>query len=246
MLSKQLISISTSRLSVYLQCFYQSDTTKYNEAIAVYTALQHRTGIYFSLIQEIEVALRNEVSELLRNAAQNNDLCQFFHYLAEDQNAPLTTKSKRQLQKAISECRKPNYDANDIISHISFGFWVNLFDYQPARNIHFAYWQNILRPIFNHRFSSFKELYNALKQIMRFRNRLYHQEIVWNKRRARKPKHALQNLEKSYKQFESTLEKIAPERFAFRQLSEALMWQKNLFFDQEIFEAEISALSQHI
>ena len=62
MLSRQIISISASRLSTYLDCFYQSDTTKQKEAIAIYTALQHRTGIYFSLIQEIEVALRNEIS----------------------------------------------------------------------------------------------------------------------------------------------------------------------------------------
>ena len=67
MLSKQIISISESRLTAYLFCFYQNDKTKQKEAIAVYTALQHRTGIYFSLIQEIEVALRNEISELLRN-----------------------------------------------------------------------------------------------------------------------------------------------------------------------------------
>ncbi len=42
MLSKQIISISQSRLSAYLFCFYQNDLTKQKEAIAVYTALQHR------------------------------------------------------------------------------------------------------------------------------------------------------------------------------------------------------------
>ena len=55
MLSKQIISISESRLNAYLLCFYQNDKAKQKEAIAVYTALQHRTGIYFSLIQEIEM-----------------------------------------------------------------------------------------------------------------------------------------------------------------------------------------------
>ncbi|MCI7353329.1 MAG: Abi family protein [[Actinobacillus] rossii] len=246
MLSKQIISISQSRLNAYLLCFYQGDTAKQKEAIAIYTALQHRTGIYFSLIQEIEVALRNEVSELLRSVAPNNDLYQFFHYLAQDSNAPLSKESQRQLQKAISECSKRKYDENDIISHITFGFWVNLFDYDPKRNQHVIYWQKVLKPIFNRRFSSFKDLYNTLKQIMRFRNRLYHQEIVWNKRIAKKPEHALENLEKTYKQFEATLEKIAPERFVFRQLSEALKWQRNIFFDEQIFVAEISVLPQHI
>ncbi len=246
MLSQQIISISESRLNAYLFCFYQNDKTKQKEAIAVYTALQHRTGIYFSLIQEIEVALRNEVSELLRCAAPHNDLYQFFHYLANDGNAPLMVESKRQLQKAIDECSKRKYDENDIISHITFGFWVNLFDYDPKRNRYFVYWQKVLKPIFNRRFSSFKELYNTLKQIMRFRNRLYHQEIVWNKRIAKKPEHALKNLEKTYKQFEVALEKIAPDRFVFRQLSEALKWQRDIFFDQQIFDAEITVLPQHI
>ena len=87
MLSQQIISISESRLNAYLFCFYQNDKAKQKEAIAVYTALQHRTGIYFSLIQEIEVALRNEVSELLRCAAPRNDLYQFFHYLANNSSA---------------------------------------------------------------------------------------------------------------------------------------------------------------
>ncbi|HDL5459601.1 TPA: hypothetical protein PXG28_002589, partial [Mannheimia haemolytica] len=103
-----------------------------------------------------------------------------------------------------------------------------------------------LKPIFGHRFSNFKDLYNTLKQIMRFRNRLYHQEVVWNKRIAKKPTHALENLEKTYKQFELALQKIAPERFAFRQLSQALIWQRQIFFDQQIFEAEIVILPQHI
>lgn len=246
MLSKQIISISESRLNAYLFCFYQNDKAKQKEAIAVYTALQHRTGIYFSLIQEIEVALRNEISELLRNIAPNNDLYQFFHYLAQDNSAPLTAESKRQLQKAINECSKRKYNENDIISHITFGFWVNLFDYDPKRNQHVVYWQKVLKPIFNHRFSNFKELYNTLKQVMQFRNRLYHQEIIWNKRIAKKPVHALDNLEKTYKKFETTLQKIAPERFIFRQLSQALIWQRDIFFDQQIFDAEITVLPRHI
>lgn len=221
MLSKQVLSISESRLSTYLFCFFRNDPTKQKEAIAIYTALQHRTGIYFSLIQEIEVALRNEVSQLLRFAAPNHNLYEFFHFLANDSNAPLNAESKRQLQKAISECGR-NYNENDIISHISFGFWVNLFNYDIKRNQYVAYWQSVLKPIFGHRFSNFKDLYNTLKQIMRFRNRLYHQEVVWNKRIAKKPTHALENLEKTYKQFELALQKIAPERFAFRQLSQAV------------------------
>lgn len=245
MLSRQITSISASRLSTYLDCFFQSDSTKQKEAIAIYTALQHRTGIYFSLIQEIEVALRNEISELLRQAAPNNDLYQFFHNLAQDNNSPLTTESKRQLKKAISECGK-YHDENDIISHITFGFWVNLFDYDLKRNPHAIYWQKTLKPIFNHRFRNFKELYNTLKLVMRFRNRLYHQEIVWNKKTSRHPIQALKNLNKTYVQFEQILQKIAPERFVFRQLSQALIWQNQIFFDQQIFVAEITILPEHI
>jgi hypothetical protein len=248
MLSKQIISISQSRLSTYLFCFYQSDKSKQKEAIAVYTALQHRTSIFFSLIQEIEVALRNEISELLRLSAPNNDLYKFFHYLAQDPKAPLTSESKKQVVKAIRECSvgKSNYDENDIISHITFGFWVNLLDYDPKRNKHFIYWQQALKPIFGCRFSNFKDLYNSLKHVMRFRNRLYHQEIVWNKKLVKNPYQALDNLNKTYVRFEQILERVAPERHTFRHLSEALSWQYNLFFDQQIFSAEIAILPQHI
>lgn len=246
MLSHQTLSISESRLSAYLVCFFQNDKGRQKEAIAVYTALQHRIGIYFSLIQEIEVALRNAVSALLRDVAPRRDLCQFFHYLAQDKNAPLSVESQRQLKKAIAECGKKKYDENDIISHVTFGFWVNLFDYDVNRNPYAIYWQGVLKPIFNHRFANFKELYNALKQVMRFRNRLYHQEVVWNKKIARKPWHALGNLEKTYIQFEQVLAKIAPERYAFRQLSQALIWQRDMFFDRQLFEAEISVLPEYI
>lgn len=247
MLSKQIISISESRLNTYLVCFFQSDRTKQKEAVAIYTALQHRTGIYFSLIQEIEVALRNEISELLRNISPKRDLYQFFHDLAKDNNTLLNEKSKRQIQDAINECKKKsNYNENDIISHISFGFWVNLFDYDKKRNKQVIYWQKVLKPIFNHRFHNFKELYNTLKLVMRFRNRLYHQEVVWNKKTSKNPFQALSNLSKTYDQFEQILFKIAPERFMFRQLSEALIWQRNIFFDQELFAAEIAVLPTHI
>ena len=81
---------------------------------------------------------------------------------------------------------------------------------------------------------------------MRFRNRLYHQEIVWNKKVAKKPEQALHNLKKTYDQFESVLQKIAPERYTFRLLSQALTWQYKLFFEPQLFEAEIAVLPQHI
>lgn len=248
MLTKQITSISQSRLDTYLACFFQSDQSKQQEAIAVYTALQHRIGIYFSLIQEIEVALRNEISELLRKNAPNNDLKAFFHYLAQHNQSPLTTESKRQIQKAIHECKisKVNYSENDIISRITFGFWVNLLDYDPHRNQHSVYWQKTLRSIFNNRFSNFKELYNSLKQVMRFRNRLYHQEIVWNKKITKNPLQALHNLNKTYQQFEQVLQKVAPERYDFRKLSQVLIWQQQLFFEPQIFAAEIEALTQNI
>lgn len=247
MLSRQITSISASRLDAYLLCFYQHNQNKQKEAIAVYTALQHRIGIYFSLIQEIEVALRNEMSELIRKSAPSNDLYKFFHHLANNQNAPLTTESKKQIQKSIKDCKhKKNYDENDIISRISFGFWVNLLDYDKQRNPHVYYWQSVFNNIFDKRFSTFKDLYNSLKQIMRFRNRLYHQEIVWNKKIAKKPEQALHNLKKTYDQFESVLQKIAPERYTFRLLSQALTWQYKLFFEPQLFEAEIAVLPQHI
>ena len=56
----------------------------------------------------------------------------------------------------------------------------------------------------------------------------------------------MDNLEKTYKKFETTLQKIAPERFIFRQLSQALIWQRDIFFDQQIFDAEITVLPRHI
>lgn len=247
MLSKQITSISASRLDAYLFCFYQRNPARQKEAIAVYTALQHRIGIYFSLIQEIEVALRNEMSELMRINAPNNDLYCFFHYLATDSNAPLTAESKKQIQRSIKDCQhKQGYDENDIISRITFGFWVNLLDYDQRRNPHMRYWQKTFNNLFEKRFSSFKELYNSLKQIMRFRNRLYHQEIVWNKKIVKKPEQALHNLKRTYDQFEVVLRKMAPERYAFRLVSQALIWQYQLFFEPQLFEAEIAVLPHHI
>lgn len=126
MLQEHLKHISLSRLSTYLDHFYFGDQAKLAEAVVLYTAIQHRSGIFFSLIQEIEVATRNAIADCLRTLSPNNDLAAYFHFLANNPSSPLSKKAKGLLKNSMENTQ----NENDIIANITFGFWVNLLDTQ--------------------------------------------------------------------------------------------------------------------
>lgn len=238
MLQEHIKNISQSRINTYLQHFYLGDPTKLSEAIAVYTAIQHRSGIFFSIIQEIEVALRNAMAECLKQNAPNHDLCTYFRTLAHSSNSPLSSISRQLLKACINN--KTSKNENDIIANLTFGFWVNLLSPQNS-SLH-----PLFKGLFPKQFPNLKTLYFQLKQVLTFRNDLYHQDKAWSKKKAKKVQHIIKDYERTYKNFEAILDKIAPARLNLRNKSALNNHFKQLNFDLSLFASEIVWLTQNI
>lgn len=235
--------------------------------ICIYTALQHRASIFSSLIQEIEISVRNEMTQIIKqNLTQNNDLLSHFCFLAIDKTTKLSPYSQNELKscliKLLNNTLPPNHSvqhlnntnyayqkliqqkisADDIIANMTFGFWVNLINNNKRKNPNYLYWNNIFyRKIFNNRFNTILQLFNDLRDVRDFRNRLSHQDAVWSKS-ARTPSEALKNMEATYKRYDLLLSKLSPYRHHFRKVSTYLYWQESFNFDTDIFNAEIDSM----
>lgn len=236
MLQEHIQHISPSRLSTYLNHFYLGDQTKLAEAVVLYTAIQHRSGIFFSLIQEIEVATRNAMADCLRTIAPNNDLAAYFYFLANDNKSPLNKKAKGLLKNSMAKTK----NENDIIANITFGFWVNLLDVKNATL------RTAFRQLFPKAFPNFQTMYLELKQVYTFRNDLFHQDKAWNRKRVKKIEHILMDYVRTYQHFEAILGKIAPVRLALRNKAALNNYYNQLNFDLEVFNSELVWLLQHI
>lgn len=236
MLQDHINHISPSRLSTYLNHFYSGDQSKLSDAVALYTAIQHRSGIFFSLIQEIEVTMRNAIADCLRQHIPNNDLYSYFNFLATDAQSPLSNKGKKQLKISISNAKTEN----DIIANITLGFWVNLLNTTDPTM------RKAFQQLFSKKFSSFKDMYFQFKQVHTFRNDLYHQDKAWNRKRVKKPEHILLDYQRTYRQFESILSKIAPHRLQLRNKAALNSYYNQLNFDIGLFNSELILLKQSI
>lgn len=269
---QHLNAISNCRLTPYRQlCRNGSQTASpliiEKKAICLYTALQHRASIFSSLIQEIEISVRNEMAQLIKKNTPNGDLLNHFCYLAINNTTTLSTYSKNELNsclikllnKAINnpgknikflnnqnyayqQLQKYNISADDIIASMTFGFWVNLIDSNTKRNPHYLHWNNMFYcKLFDNRFNTIQKLFDDLRDVRDFRNRLSHQDCIWNKS-ARTPKEALKNLHDKYIRFSMILDNLSPNRYSFRTISTYLSWQESLNFDYDIFIAEIEQM----
>lgn len=254
-LDEHLKNISKSRLKPYEQLcvrlVQEMGDKIHNEeisvqsvewvAICVYTALQHRVCIFTSIIQEIEIAVRNEISYVMeKKCGGKQHLKDEFHRLEIENRLP--QKAKKQLKDCLKKFKNENkeYSADDIIANLTFGFWVMLLNQKKEVNPQYQYWYELFnKNLFNNRFASMKNIYTVLKEVQRFRNKLYHQEPVWKGKNINTPEKALQKLEKTYRNFNNYLEKIAPERKKMRDISKLQSRMNELNFDIEFYMQEI-------
>lgn len=279
MLNRNIQSISNSRLSPYLKIC--NDNTI--DAICVYTSLQHRAALYFTVIQEIEIAFRNELSSKIEEwlitdpNSPNVSLYEYFTnpiymsaYLNNEGRTQLTkayqdvqcnysSKFNKLKQKQTKKATKkglalpsdqqiralvPQPNHNDMISHLTFGFWVHLLNPDPIKNPNTIHWQNIFINLFDNRFGTNLNLFTRLQDVLRFRNNLYHQEAVWKNKNIKTPIKALQNLETKFNNFLGYLSLISPERFATINESYNSTNIIKQMFDQQAFSDEITNLRE--
>ncbi len=264
---KHIAPISKSRLQPYISlCSYRNNhLSKYELtklSICTYNAIQHRSCIFFSLIQEIEIAVRNEMSAVIkRDLAPNNDLRKYFCFLAFNQQSKLSKVSKLQLinclakllnkkpnklkieNTVLQELKNRNINENDIVASLTFGFWVHFLNNDRAKNPYYTDWSNVFNgKLFENRFSSNKEIFNSLRDVLSFRNKLYHQDIVWKGKNIKKIEHSLKNLKRKYNTFTEYLIKISPYRYTLRESAKLQQFQNEFNFDEDLFKSEIANL----
>lgn len=234
-LEKHISPISEERLQSYLDISEHD----YETAICLYTEFQNISKLYFHIIQEIEVALRNKIIQYLTEYIEKIDpnfQQDFFHHAIFTSNISPKNLSKLQdvlkdtlkremnkyskvqrklasKNKSTSHLVQPTLNSlqiHQIISEFSFGFWYNLFNIKYKNLNNICFSNN--QQIFDGKFASGNDLYTQLNSVGAFRNRLFHHEPVWKNANINTPEKALSNLKQKYHNFSITLEKLSPER----------------------------------
>lgn len=104
-----LNAISRSRLhpySILCKNVYKnlSPLTLYKCSVCTYTSLQHQASIFSSLIQEIEISVRNEMTKIIKQ--NNTNLIDYFCHLAIDKDTKLSPYSQNELKTCLIKLNK--------------------------------------------------------------------------------------------------------------------------------------------
>lgn len=157
--------LSVERLATYLRMAGNDR----NKAADLYIENISQCRTIYGKLHWLEVGLRN---------AMNRELSQ--KYGAEWFNNPhigLSEKDTSQIEKAKEQLRKENKPLtnSNIIAQLSFGFWVNLFNY-PYDTL----WRHCLRRTFAPESGTLerKTISGTLHPILKLRNRIAHYEPI--------------------------------------------------------------------
>ena len=173
--------LSTEKLETYRQVL---DCKSDSELIAVYMAMQSIMSQFFSVVQLLEVTLRNSIHKSATECFEDDEWYK---------RIPLSQESRKQVDFAEHQCLKDvgaRYTSNDLVSRLPFGFWVHMLhrDYNNPRNRDHNLWQTQLDKCFpNAREKRVKlnTLFQKMGALNKFRNRLFHHEPAWKGRSTR-------------------------------------------------------------
>lgn len=187
--------LSTEKLETYrqvLEC--KSDS----EVIAVYMAMQGIMSHFFTVVQLLEVTLRNSIHKAV--AAQFKDDEWY-------KRVPISEESKKQVSFAelqcIEEVGAKRYTSSDLVSRLPFGFWVHMLhkDYNNPRDKEHNIWQFQLHKCFPNAKGqnvSLNTIFQKMGTLNRFRNRLFHHEPAWKSRNTKNRGDAISYLHNMY------------------------------------------------
>lgn len=181
--SKKIVSIlSRPRLRKYLEeankFSPKSNDEKIEIALQFYAWNTALSAAFYGPLQALEITLRNVINERLTNAYGKiwYDSTQFVD-LSDDS----TAKLNRAKEKSKRKKNRKTYATDDIVSDLSFGFWINLFIYRSL-------WHKELHKIFFSERLTKKELkkervklYKRLDNLRYLRNRIAHHEPIFHR-----------------------------------------------------------------
>ncbi|HDY7661658.1 TPA: hypothetical protein RQJ99_003624 [Vibrio vulnificus] len=186
--------LSTEKLETYRQVL---DCKSDSELIAVYMAMQSIMSQFFSVVQLLEVTLRNSIHKSATECFEDDEWYK---------RIPISHESKKQVDFAEQQCLDDvgaRYTSNDLVSRLPFGFWVHMLhrDYNNPRDKEHNLWQTQLDKCFpNAKAQNVKlnTLFQRMGSLNKFRNRLFHHEPAWKGRNTKNRSDAVQYLLKMF------------------------------------------------
>ncbi len=186
--------LSTEKLETYRQVL---DCKSDSELIAVYMAMQSIMSQFFSVVQLLEVTLRNSIHKSATECFEDDEWYK---------RIPISQESKRQVDFAEQQCLDDvgaRYTSNDLVSRLPFGFWVHMLhrDYNNPRDKEHNLWQTQLDKCFpNAKAQNVKlnTLFQTMGSLNKFRNRLFHHEPAWKGRHTKNRSDAVKYLIKMF------------------------------------------------
>jgi hypothetical protein len=162
-LAKLERSISTERLGPYLEL--AENNRPY--AIALYEWNTRVSEALYSIIQGLEVTLRNAIHEVLSEAYGRSDWYEV---------SPLLEEQRRQIQQAKGRVISDGRDLTPgrVVAELMFGFWTSLSGTDYAQSL----WDTTLRKAFREARVGRKAVAKRLKKIRFLRNRVAHHESI--------------------------------------------------------------------
>lgn len=186
--------LSTEKLETYRQVL---DCKTDSELIAVYMAMQSIMSQFFSVVQLLEVTLRNAIHKSATERFEDDEWYK---------RIPISHESKKQVNFAEQQCLDDvgaRYTSDDLVSRLPFGFWVHMLhrDYNNPRDKEHNLWQTQLHKCFpNAQEQNVKlnTLFQKMGSLNKFRNRLFHHEPAWKGRSTKNRADAIQYLLKMF------------------------------------------------
>jgi len=156
-------SISTERLFPYLQL---AENNRFY-AIALYEWNTRVSEALYSIIQGLEVALRNSIHEVLTDAYARPDWYEV---------APLLEDQRRQIDQAKGRIQEDGRDVTPgrVVAELMFGFWTSLAGTYYAQSL----WDKHLYKASTAGGFGRKLVAKRLKKIRLLRNRVAHHESI--------------------------------------------------------------------
>lgn len=199
-------TISDARIKSYVELGF---TPQSENLMRAYFGIQEIASHFFVPLQVLEISMRNSMHRCLSERAERLygagsvpwydelSLTRESHRIKKEAK----NKTKRDAKKRGSE----KYTEDDLISNLSFGFWVHLLndrfsvvdrgDPLITNNI----WQVETNNVFPYRGKyKIREMYDILKGINTTRNRLFHQEPIWKSKTTICYKTAIEKMMEKY------------------------------------------------
>lgn len=157
--------LSAERLATYLRSAGNDEQI----SVDLYMENLNQCGILYGKLHWLEVGLRNAMNRQLSQKYDN----EWF----DNPHIGLNEKDISQIEKAKAQLVKENKPLtnSNIIAQLSFGFWVNLFNFEYD-----TLWRHCLRRTFTPQSGTLerKRISGTLHPILKLRNRIAHYEPI--------------------------------------------------------------------